>query len=106
MDDARTDDTGPWFFETKARRDPYLVNKTVFCNSASRYAVRDDMTADEARDCLKRQFESLPTESREDWLDRRFSPNTSTYDTPVARVVTVYESPPVRNTVLGCRRRW
>jgi hypothetical protein len=99
-------DKGPHYRETRERRDPYDVNKNVFCKGSNRYAVRNDMTAEEIRDCIRRQTESLPKETMEEWVDSRFAPDTSNYDSYWARPVTVYESPPVRNTVLGCRRRW
>jgi hypothetical protein len=101
------DEDDPWHFREKRKLDPYLANKTIIGRGkASGYHVSNDMTAEEFQAHVKRQFESLPMETREQWQDRRFTADTSNYDLPAPRVITIYESPPVKNTLLGCRRRW
>lgn len=104
---AEDEEDDPWHFAEKRKIDPYLANKHIICRGkASGYHVSNELTEEEFRAHVKRQFESLPIEPREKWQDRRFAADTSNYDLPNPRVIVTYESPPVRNTLLGCRRRW
>src|SRR5687768_16385734 len=98
------DDNDPRRLVEKSHKDTYVANK---CRAiAVRGHVSNELSVEEYYKLVEQRYASLPAVPREQWQDRNFTADTSNYDLPNTRVVTVYESPPVRNTLLGCRRRW